>query len=827
MTRQQERASARPILLSFLIVGLIGAGLTIGLMQAVSQVRQRSEGSDALHVWRDEVDDLWIETPLYRWNITGGDSVSLFVDGEWETWHAEDLGGQARIIDSLFLSNPLTGPPRARVIVSLPDRAAVYVGREAPDGTEGLELAFRASDGLVRVTHSWLGRAVPSRVREASRHLARLEGQFVRDMMQGLNADQRVHLAASYSFFVRFDPAAQAFYGGSPWHEEHRQTRSLSRSCSDRADVRQSGDVDPWNRETEGLNPDDPCRFSGFLLPGHLLGSEYLHFYSRDTLHMLQPAEVDREPVRLDAPDLDATYITRLPRYSYRALKTGPEPGEVVTYVAHIANVGTQPTGPFDYAWQVDEHPPLSGTHPSLDPGERITVTLEWAWETGAHTVNLELDTANALAETSEWNNALKDRTDALSVGLWVEESVYDYFNTHQVERGLGATSWEDWAQRQIDVLNQMFASAVHPLTPEGIVERVRLDKVTVVPDGSLPPCATNYPDVTDESVDLQWGFPAELVGVDTGHDCGARAYYLDHPRAQDVDYSLLHELSHARYLVDLYGLDVAVPQVNLSHRLNATAPTISVDRDVEGDPRFPAPTYLEIGGELIICHTKDGKSFVQCMRGAEGTRAHSHRVDTAVRLAVVRIQDGQRNLVQGSAALPVVGNFLYRNSYPRDLMSGGITFGQHSAYAWNRIAGQRPCCGNSNAPSNIGEYLNDIPERNVIEIRDSEGHPLPGASVAVHRAKPFTSWYGKTYLNRADAVYRTDQRGRAQLGRNPFSGGAEVTHGYGHSNAVLLLSISAAGETAYHFLDVTEANEAYWSGDHEVAVYPITLQEK
>jgi hypothetical protein len=824
MTRQRARDSARPILLSFLIIGLLVAGLIIGLMRAIDQVWQEGQGSDALHLWRDEAGDLWIETPLYRWNITGGESISLFAAGEWRAWQPEEHGGGARIVDSLFLSSPLSGPPRARVIFSLPDRAAVYVERDARDGTEGLELAFRASDGLVRVTHSWLGGDVPTRVQEASRHLARLEAQFVREMMQGLDADERIHLAATYSFFVRFDPAAQDLYAGSDQLEGRRETGWTGRVCSDDADAQRTGDGDPWSRDIEALNPDDPCRFSGFLLPGHLLGSEYLQLYSENPLKILQPAQVDRESARREAPDLDAAYVTRLPRYSYRAAPSGPRPGEVVTYVAQVANAGAEPSGPFDYAWRIDGQPPLSGTHPSLDPGERITLTQTWSWEVGPHTLTLRLDPDDAISEVSEWNNVREERTDALSVGFWVEQSVHDYFNAHQIERGLGAVSWEDWAQRQIDVLNQMFADAVHPLTPEGIVERVRLDRVVVVPDGSLPPCATNYPDVTDETVDLQWGFPAELVGVDTGHACGALGYYLDHSRAQDVDYALLHELSHARYLVDLYGLDVPVPRVNLSQRLEVAVPVIPVDQDVGDDPRFPTPTYLAIGGELVVCHAREGDRFVQCMRGAEGTRARPHPVGTAVRLAVVRVQDGRGNLVQGSDALPVEGNFLYRNRYPLDLMSGGIAFGQHSAYAWNRIAGQRACCGNSNAPSNLGEYLNDMPQQNVVEVRDDAGRPLVGARVEVYRAKPFPAWYGKVYWRKPDAVHWTDDRGRARLGRNPFTGGADVTHGYGHSDAVVLLGISSDERTTYRFLDVTEANEAHWSGHQEVAVYPITV---
>ncbi|MGC9356251.1 MAG: hypothetical protein ACP5GX_00190 [Anaerolineae bacterium] len=50
------------------------------------------------------------------------------------------------------------------------------------------------------------------------------------------------------------------------------------------------------------------------------------------------------------------------------------------------------------------------------------------------------------------------------------------------------------------------------------------------------------------------------------------------------------------------------------------------------------------------------------------------------------------------------------------------------------------------------------------------------------------------------------------------------IVHTYGESTSVILLKISSAGESVYDFLDVTEANVAYWQGHQTTAVYTRTV---
>jgi hypothetical protein len=137
---------------------------------------------------------------------------------------------------------------------------------------------------------------------------------------------------------------------------------------------------------------------------------------------------------------------------------------------------------------------PVQWDGSSLDPAETTTFDVAWPWQPGNHTLRFEVDPVDSIVEVSELNNAIEDRTNTLSVGFWVEQSVYDWFNANQVSLGLGSVPWEDWAHRQLCVWNQMFADAITPFTPQGILDRVRLDEVTVVTDGALPPCTTSFP---------------------------------------------------------------------------------------------------------------------------------------------------------------------------------------------------------------------------------------------------------------------------------------------------------------------------------------------
>jgi hypothetical protein len=115
-----------------------------------------------------------------------------------------------------------------------------------------------------------------------------------------------------------------------------------------------------------------------------------------------------------------------------------------------------------------------------------------------------------------------------------------------------------------------MMAAARYPmLSPEGLTDRMRLDRLVVVPTLALPlngGLPSNNPDVTDKTVDLAWGFSSEA-------DSSISEYWalrphqgspLKNPPAFLADLALIHELHHARYHIDSYGFDVQAPSIRV-----------------------------------------------------------------------------------------------------------------------------------------------------------------------------------------------------------------------------------------------------------------------
>jgi hypothetical protein len=461
----------------------------------------------------------------------------------------------------------------------------------------------------------------------------------------------------------------------------------------------------------------------------------------------------------LPNPDLDVTFIERTPRYDYDATPNNPEPGDVVTFHGHIKNWGPGSVAAVDYRWELDGDPVATGTLTDVAAGEERVVTWSWTFEDGDHWIKLSADPDDEVAESSEANNELEDRTNGLIVGFWVEQSVYDYFHQYQHLLGVGSNSWEDWAQRQMGKWNQLCEQAIWPISPEGVLDRVRIDKIIVVADGALPlgpwGLPTNHPDVRDKTVDLMWGFPATLLDGD---------FYANHHSANEsnpfyIEQSLIHELGHARYLIDCYGFDVH----NTAHH--------------------------------------GGHDQVQIWEGDV--------------------------YVGGSEYMPFIAwDEVLRYNHSGGVMSGpyGFQWSPYEAGALNLIAYERACCGNYNAPENIGVFLQDLPEHNHVCFVDQFGRPRAGANVRVYQAGPGPGWYGKTIDNTYELEFTTDAEGYAHMPENPFTDG-EIQHTYGIANGVAVLRIAHNDQIWYRFLEVTDFNLAYWSGDTVDASYTMVIE--
>jgi hypothetical protein len=476
--------------------------------------------------------------------------------------------------------------------------------------------------------------------------------------------------------------------------------------------------------------------------------------------------------------DLTVSYVERLPKTDYvvdatdPATQGWPEPGSPVTWRAHLRNWTTHSLDGVDYSWTLDGAAAGSGTL-TLPGGSDTTLDLPWTWDRSRHRLELTLDASNRFTVPGGRRNHLVVYTDALAVGLYVEHSVYDYFRQFQHELRIGNSCFEDWAHLQIELWNQMLESATWPDTPQGVLDRVRLDAVHVVPDGALPldPLAFALggafaapqarPDVADRTIDMQWGFPITVLDSDV---------YQDHSSLQTNNqfyYSgfVQHEMGHARYLVDVYAWDVY--DGTAGSRIEIT----------EGGEHVAGSRYMP------------GSSVV--FNGVEGIRAH-------------------RTAHQGL----MTSEWRYLDDY--------------SAAALNLIAGHRALDGNYNEPANLGQFLNDLPRQNSLFLRDADGAALANAQVQVFQAAPGDqsgqSVYTKLYDATPDLDLRADGDGVVQLGENPFSSDGPVELHDLFANGTIVLRVEHEGRVGYGFLESSDFNLEYWRGHRDLGQHTLTV---
>ena len=232
-----------------------------------------------------------------------------------------------------------------------------------------------------------------------------------------------------------------------------------------------------------------------------------------------------------------------------------PEPGEIVTFTAHVVNKGTIGSPAFDYAWSIDGAEVARGTLPALAAGSEITATYHWPWAHGLspdgqralneHTVRFTADPEGAISETYETNNSLADSTNAMSFIIHITPEMIDAYNVPVDPRW--PWSAEDWLQKQIAVMNANFANSAYPVAPQGATVRVRIDDIVIT---------AVYPG-PDGQHDGGW-----VVDADYRH--GVSAWY---DPATDIDWALIHELSHQVSIIDLYTISATPDSVFATDR--------------------------------------------------------------------------------------------------------------------------------------------------------------------------------------------------------------------------------------------------------------------
>ena len=475
--------------------------------------------------------------------------------------------------------------------------------------------------------------------------------------------------------------------------------------------------------------------------------------------------------------DIDVTYIERTPRIDFDGPNGGlPKVGSPVKWIGHVWNWSAIPVR-FTYEWRVDGKSVLKGLSTAPVGGES-SVAYPEMWVAKRRNLTLKVQPTVRMMEAVQANNELTIQTDAVTVGFWVERSLWDFMHEHQVQLPTkDANSFADWGQRMMRQWNRMFVEAVYKDYPQGVTERVHLDKITIVPDFALPLSGgipSNNPDNRDKTVDMVWGMegsdinpgivvkkddwwsPEKAIAALTNGDIEKRK--IDPPFWCGLGY--IHEMNHARYLVDSYGFNV---------------------------------------------HTDTGKD--------------------PTKWSIKVKADGQYVL---GRYMPLKGDMMWSEKHVGHMGGDYWKFSAFETMCWNRVQGKRARGGNCNSPDTIGEFLNDIPKKVVLQFLDASGKPLNGAEVWVYRAHGTgNGWYTKVYED--DPAIRTnaDDEGKVTFDRSLWSATGKIEHTFGISQSVALLRVTYQGRHYFLFECVADSNIAFNLGkkDQVVLVRQIELR--
>lgn len=167
--------------------------------------------------------------------------------------------------------------------------------------------------------------------------------------------------------------------------------------------------------------------------------------------------------------------------------KKWPLENEKVTYTATVKNVGTAASSAFTGRWMVRETPGQPVVGKPLAPGETLTFTFEKPFR-NLHSDHrnqpLELRLTPEGVDADPANDALKIEEAALSLGIWVEQSVIDKLKN---QPNLFGTGFEAWVQGIVGTVNEaVFPYSRFSFAPDGVLERVRIQSIEVVQDGAL-----------------------------------------------------------------------------------------------------------------------------------------------------------------------------------------------------------------------------------------------------------------------------------------------------------------------------------------------------
>jgi hypothetical protein len=218
--------------------------------------------------------------------------------------------------------------------------------------------------------------------------------------------------------------------------------------------------------------------------------------------------------------------------------------GQEITLSANVKNVGFAPAQPFTVVWEIGGVAVARQEHRRpLEPEQIAVFHHRIRWDNERRHVTVRVETAQP--EISKINNEATDPLWGWGLTYIVHHGRVKAWK--EARTAYGTFSFEDFYRWHIDIMNLLFANSIWPSAPEGIIARVRLDKIIYTDDV--------------EAEAAKWG-PNELR-----FDQGRWIWIDDEDRKREwkpatkewrnqTEWSLPHELGHQLGLVDWYNLD-------------------------------------------------------------------------------------------------------------------------------------------------------------------------------------------------------------------------------------------------------------------------------
>jgi len=497
----------------------------------------------------------------------------------------------------------------------------------------------------------------------------------------------------------------------------------------------------------------------------------------------------DLEVVSVEQPDLDLAFVERLPRYASDRLKHTPEPGDRVTSVANIFNMGYKPV-PAGTVVKFEIFPDTNRNYlvdpgeeklakfetrtiGALAPGEKTTVSATWTWPEEPTWVRVTVDPQNKVSEFCEANNRRCSLNIARAArwghNLEKTKAAYD----EKTMTLVGSFSTYDWIHAQVARVEVILREAVYPVTsPVGVQDSVRLDAIHE--EREIFAGKRKFKDVEPKEEHDRKYF-----------DGGWPHHEINHPMA--IDSGILHECGHVMIaLPDLYGYPMGKNRVYL--------------KDGNGD--------LYEGGELLPYIHENGRlpeasvsGRFPCMVGYSSLMRTCHMWLDESNAGKVHYLSGFRGPqfwgVQGRL-VPTWKNTLLVTDVNDRPLAGAAVYVYHVAQ--------------NNIQKAAAKYFHD--RAKFMGNTDQDGQ-------YVFPERTDKDWDDPTSDEVESGLLVWNPFGGAQGERHGLMPDVAFTPNVWHVEGLLLLKIVSGEQTEFHWLALPTFNTAYFKNQLS-GVYPI-----